>query len=170
MPFVQHLNCLIAIGLALAVTAAPQAIAEPAKAPPMKPTIAGFIDMQTIAWHNADAGAPTFTLDNVSQFPGMFGGIVLNATWAELQEQGGGALTTTRIDHALEQVRAYNVANPTAPLGVKNSTSPATMHVAGHAGRHLPRRDRALSEKRAITIALGAFTRRLMRVEFTPEL
>ncbi len=137
MPFVKNRNCLIGIGIALGIMASPQAVAEPAKAPPTKPTIAGFIDMQTIVWHNTDGGMPTFTLDNVNQFPGMFGGIVLNATWAELQDQRGGALTTARIDHALEQVRAYNAANPAAPLGVKlrifagNQAPPWAKAIAG---------------------------------------
>jgi hypothetical protein len=81
--------------------------------------IAGFIDMQDIAWHNTDDGAPSFTLANVRQFPGMFGGIVLNATWAEMQKRPAGVLRTRRIDRALERVRRYNAAHPTAPLGVK---------------------------------------------------
>ncbi len=68
----------------------------------MKPVIAGLIDMQTITWHNQDNGQPTFTLDNVNQFPGVFGGIVLNATWGEMQLQPGGPLQTARIDAALD--------------------------------------------------------------------
>ena len=105
--------------VALGFAASPHAAAEPKNAPPMKRLISGFIDMQTIAWHNVDDGTPTFTLDNVSKFPGLFGGIVLNATWAEMQPERGGALTTARLDQALKEVRQYNAANPTAPLGVK---------------------------------------------------
>jgi hypothetical protein len=81
--------------------------------------ITGFIDMQYIAWHNTDRGKPRFTLDYVDKFPGMFGGIVLNATWAEMQPTQGADLTTERLDDALDQVRQYNAAHPTAPLGVK---------------------------------------------------
>ena len=58
-------------------------------------------------------------LDNIKPFPGLCGGIVLNATWAEMQPQPTGSLTTARIDRALDQVRRYNVNHPTAPLGVK---------------------------------------------------
>ena len=121
MPFVGRGHWPICIGLiaVLGLTASPQAFSEPANAPRTKPVIAGFIDMQTIAWHNTDNSTPTFTLDNVNKFPGVFGGIVLNATWAELQEHRDGPLTTARIDHALNQVREYNDAHPTAPLGVK---------------------------------------------------
>jgi hypothetical protein len=103
--------CLTA-ACCLAVSA--HAIADPAKAP-----ITGFIDMQTITWHNQDDGQPTFTLSNIRHFPGMFGGIVLNATWAEMQPWSGGWLVTTRIDNALAQVKRYNDAHPANPLGVK---------------------------------------------------
>jgi hypothetical protein len=85
----------------------------------VKPVIAGFIDMQDIAWHNADDSQPIFTLDYVNMFPGMFGGIVFNGTWAEMQPVQGGPLVTTRLDAALRQVRRYNAAHPAAPLGVK---------------------------------------------------
>jgi hypothetical protein len=107
------------LAVVLGLTASPHAFADPGNVPPMKPVIAGFIDMQTITWHNTDDGNPTFTLKNVNQFPGMFGGIVLNATWAEMQPRRGGPLTTTRIDGALNQVRQYNTAHPTSRLGVK---------------------------------------------------
>jgi hypothetical protein len=102
----------------LALAASPHAVAEPKNAP-MKPVISGFIDMQTITWHNADEGTPTFTLDNVGKFPGLFGGIVLNATWAEMQSERGGALNTARLDKALDEVREYNAAHTDAALGVK---------------------------------------------------
>lgn len=85
----------------------------------MKPVIAGFVDMQDINWHNTDQSQPVFTLDYIKQFPGLFGGIVLNATWNEMQPTPGGPLVTARLDNALAQVRAYNVKHPGAPLGVK---------------------------------------------------
>ena len=121
MPFVKCRNGSIGICLAaaLGVVTSPHAFAEPKNVPRMKPVIAGFIDMQTITWHNTDDSTPIFTIDNVNQFPGVFGGIVLNATWGEMQPQRGGALTTARLDQALKEVRQYNAANPAAPLGVK---------------------------------------------------
>lgn len=102
---------------ALALAVVSPACADPAAT--LKPPIAGFIDMQTITWHNTDDSTPTFTLDNVEKFPELFGGIVLNATWAQLQPRPNAPLVTLWIDTALMQVRAYNVAHPKSPLGVK---------------------------------------------------
>jgi hypothetical protein len=85
----------------------------------MKPVITGFIDMQDINWHNTDDSQPVFTMAHVEQFPGLFGGIVLNLTWNEMQPRRYGALETARLDNALAQVRAYNARHSGAPLGVK---------------------------------------------------
>jgi hypothetical protein len=95
--------CVCLAVVTLWLTASPLAFAGPENVPPMKPVIAGFIDMQTITWHNTDDSTPTFTLNNVNQFPGVFGGIVLNATWAEMQPEPGGPLITARIDAPMGQ-------------------------------------------------------------------
>lgn len=84
-----------------------------------KQPIAGLIDMQGIAWHNVDGGRPEFTIEHVRKFPGVYGGIVINAAWHLIQPAAGGAPDFSSIDDALAQIRAYNVANPAAPLGVK---------------------------------------------------
>jgi hypothetical protein len=113
MSFLQKRDVKISLCAALLAASPQYALAAP------KPPIAGFIDMQTIKWHNKDDGQPHFTLRNVKAFPGMFGGIVFNGTWAEMQQEDGARLDTTRLDEALETVRAYNAHHPTAPLGVK---------------------------------------------------
>jgi len=115
------------LAIALAFIASPQASAQ--QDPPMKPLIRGFIDMQNITWHNTDSGQPTFTLHNIRSFPGVFGGVVLNATWAEMQPQAGGPLVTTRIDAALDEVRKYNRNNPSDRIAVK---------LRIYAGNHAP--------------------------------
>jgi hypothetical protein len=58
-------------------------------------------------------------LDNVNKFPGMFGGIVFNGTWNEMQPDSARQFKTARLDAALNLVSQYNEAHPTAPLGVK---------------------------------------------------
>ena len=103
-----------------ALAAAPRAHADLHRAVATKPVIAGFIDMQDIAWHNTDDGQPKFMLHNIEKFPpGMFGGIVFNGTWNEMQPDEGGPLVSDRLDKALRKVRKYNLAHPDAPLGVK---------------------------------------------------
>jgi hypothetical protein len=81
--------------------------------------LAGLLDMQDIAWHNTAGGEPTFTIANVDRFPGVFGGIVINATWDALQPNEDGPLDESTVETALAQVRDYNASNPSAPLGVK---------------------------------------------------
>lgn len=84
-----------------------------------KQPITGLIDMQGIAWHNADGGRPEFTIEHVRKFPAVYGGIVINAAWHLIQPTAGGSPDFSSIDDALAQIRDYNAANPAAPLGVK---------------------------------------------------
>src|SRR5262245_43044942 len=102
MPFGKVHGWWFCIGptILFAASATSSSVAGPEDVASTKPAITGFIDMQTIAWHNTDDSTPSFTLDNVNQFPGVFGGIVLNATWAEMQDKPGGELVTARIDRA----------------------------------------------------------------------
>lgn len=103
----------------------------PVPAPTVAPTIApvgtgapkiplrGLIDMQDIAWHNTDAGQPVFDIGDVDAFPGLFGGVVINATWSQMQPAQGGTVDYTAVDAALKDVADYNSANASAPIGVK---------------------------------------------------
>jgi hypothetical protein len=99
--------------------AAPASPASAATVSGAKQPIVGLVDMQDIAWHGADDGKPTFVMAYVKKFPGAFGGIVINATWRDIQPSRNGALVTSDVDAALAEVRTYNAANPSAPLGVK---------------------------------------------------
>jgi hypothetical protein len=106
-------------------------IAAPTIAPSATPSIApvtlaepkfplrGLIDMQDISWHNTDAGRPVFDITNVEGFPGVFGGIVINATWAQMQSTAGAAVDFSLVDSALALVRTYNTSNQSSPIGVK---------------------------------------------------
>ena len=98
---------------------ASDATADGAVATVPKAPLAGLIDMQEVSWHNTAGAEPTFTMANVDQFPGVLGGIVINATWDAIQPTADGALDFTTIDAALAQIREYNAANPSAPLGSK---------------------------------------------------
>ena len=75
-----------------------------------KPPLGGLVDMQDISWHDTEGAEPTFTMANVDLFPGVLGGIVINATWDATEPTQGGPLNTTAIDAALAQVAAYNAA------------------------------------------------------------
>src|ERR1700735_1932091 len=83
--------CFLAM---LAPAGTSQALAQAQTSVMHKPPITGFIDMQTITWHNNDDGTPDFVMGNVEQFPGVFGGIVLNATWWQMQPKRGGPIKT----------------------------------------------------------------------------
>jgi hypothetical protein len=127
----MRLACVLA-SLALAAcasggAAAPAAVATPAPVETIAPVglgapkipLRGLIDMQDISWHNTDNGQPAFDIANVDAFPGLFGGIVINATWSQMQPTINGPIDRTAVDAALGAVRAYNSANASAPLGVK---------------------------------------------------
>jgi hypothetical protein len=82
----------------------------------------GLIDMQDISWHNTDNGEPAFDPSFITGYPGLFGGIVINATWAEMQPTQGGQIVTTALDTALAQVSHYNglsSVTQSSPVGVK---------------------------------------------------
>jgi hypothetical protein len=104
---------------AVRTTGSPPVMLVPVSSGAPKLPLSGLIDMQDISWHNTDAGRPMFVIGNVQQFPGLFGGIVINATWAQMQASAGGGVDFSQVDNALAMVRTYNVANAQAPLGVK---------------------------------------------------
>jgi hypothetical protein len=104
--------------------AAPVAAVIPGPAPVgatlTKAPLAGLVDMQDIAWHDAEGGEPpVFTRQYVDDFAGVFGGVVINATWDTMQPAQGAPMDTSRIDGALASIRAYNLRNPAHPLGAK---------------------------------------------------
>jgi hypothetical protein len=83
----------------------------------LKPLMSGLISMGPIGFHRRDDGVPTNSIDAIAAEPGVFRGIVINVTWAQLQPTPG-SLDTTAIDEALAGVRAYNAKNPMTPLAV----------------------------------------------------
>ncbi len=90
--------------------------AEP-PVPAVKPAIRGLVSMGAYRFV-AQGGDPVNTLVPLDKKPGIFGGIVVVATWNELQPTAD-ALDTGAIDRALADVRAYNARNPAKPLAVR---------------------------------------------------
>src|SRR2546423_1427327 len=63
---------------------------------------------------------PNNTFEPINKKPGIFGGIVILASWRELQTSpSSGLAENNTIDKALQNVREYNRKNPQKPLGVK---------------------------------------------------
>jgi T5SS/PEP-CTERM-associated repeat protein len=83
-----------------------------------KPAQSGLVDMGNISFYNLPNPSPTFTLSDLTNFPGAFGEMVLNVTWAQLQPVQGGPLDTSAIDSAIAEVEAYNAQHGT-DLGIK---------------------------------------------------
>jgi hypothetical protein len=65
-------------------------------------------------------GDPVNTLEPLNAKPGIFGGLVVIASWKQLQPMPQSEIGDNNvIDQALAEVRAYNERNPHKPLGVK---------------------------------------------------
>src|SRR3954462_6657511 len=85
----------------------------------VKPPIRGLVSMGAFKFVGS-GGEPVNTLEPVEAKAGIFGGIVIIASWAQLQPESGDALVEgNTIDSALTAVRAYNVRHPEKPLAVR---------------------------------------------------
>ncbi len=73
-----------------------------------KPPLTGLVDMGNTGFYNEPGTLPTFNISDLAGYPGSFGAIVLNVTWAELQPRESGPLDTSPIDNAISAVNAYN--------------------------------------------------------------
>ena len=99
----------------LATLACVVALAEPTKLK-IKPPIRGLVSMGAYRFVGA-GGQPVNTLEPLNTRPGIFGGIVVVASWAQLQPTPDATLAHNNvIDKAMAEVRAYNDKNPERPL------------------------------------------------------
>lgn len=90
-----------------------------ATAADIKAPIRGLVSMGPMKF-SAENSEPANTLEPLNARPGIFGGIVVLATWRQLQPSANaGIAADNTIDRALDEVRAYNRRNPQRPLGVK---------------------------------------------------
>jgi hypothetical protein len=93
-------------------------LAGGAQAQDIKSPLRGLISMGAYRFVGA-GGDPINTLEPLNAKPGIFGGLVVVATWKQLQPTSASDFNHGVIDQALAQVRAYNEKNPQKPLGVK---------------------------------------------------
>lgn len=100
---------------------------------PPKIPLRGLIDMQDISWHNTDNATPApFTTQYINMFPGEFGGIVINETWADLQPTQGGKIVTAGLDNDLMLLQQYNSESTTT------QSSPVSVKLRIYAGSNAP--------------------------------
>ena len=91
--------------------------AEASLAEGIKGPIRGLVSMG--AYHFVGSGGdPVNTLEPLNAKAGIFGGLVVIASWKQLQPTPNAEIGNV-IDQALAQVRAYNERNPHKPLAVK---------------------------------------------------
>lgn len=83
----------------------------------VKPPLRGLISMGAYKFV-ARGTPPVNTMAPIEKVGGIFGGIVVVASWAQLQPARG-AFDPSAIDDFLKQVRAYNRRYPDAKLAVK---------------------------------------------------
>ena len=109
----------VVLASASIVTAAGAAPPEIPAARGVKPAIRGLISMGAYRFVG-QGGDPINTLAPVRAKPGIFDGIVIVASWNQLQPSADSGLEPNNaIDQALEEVRAYNAEYPKTPLAVK---------------------------------------------------
>src|SRR5262249_39272735 len=115
----------LAVATVLALSSGDPAAADrPARsAPPAdaaaKPGLRGLVSMGAFKFVGS-GGDPVNTLEPLEAKPGIFGGIVIIASWAQLQPDGPSPIENgNAIDKALDDVRAYNTRHPKKPLGVR---------------------------------------------------
>jgi hypothetical protein len=92
---------------------------QAAHAEDVKVPIRGLVSMGAYRFVGS-GGDPVNTLEPLNAKPGIFGGLVVIASWKQLQPRPDSEIGDDNvIDQALAQVRAYNERNPDRPLGVK---------------------------------------------------
>jgi hypothetical protein len=85
----------------------------------VKPAIRGLVSMGAFKFVGS-GGDPVNTLEPLNAKPGIFGGIVIIASWEQLQPEADAAIGNDNvIDQAMAEVRAYNEKNPGKPLAVR---------------------------------------------------
>jgi hypothetical protein len=116
----RRLACFLGLLLAgspdLAFAQSGGGAATTANGLPIKPPLSGFVSM------GDDTLGPGEVVDNSLKWvlaePGVFSGVVINISWTQI-EGSPSNFNTSAIDSAIQAVAAYNISNPTAPLGIR---------------------------------------------------
>jgi hypothetical protein len=102
-------------------------------------------------------GDPVNTLEPLNAKPGIFGGLVVIASWKQLQPTPQSEIGDNNvIDQALAEVRAYNERNPHKPLGVKLRVWAASRHRIGRSSSAARRSRRSSIPSNASSAISGA--------------
>lgn len=105
---------MIVRGLILAALALLAPSAEAAR-----PRLCGLVLMGDIAFHRSDSGSAETTLAPLDTVPeGLFGGIVINLAWSQV-EPAPGQFDTRALDRALDALRDWNRLHPAHPLAAR---------------------------------------------------
>jgi hypothetical protein len=92
-------------------------IATPAPADDIKAPLRGLVSMGAYRFVGS-GGDPVNTLEPLNAKPGIFGGLVVIASWKQLQPTPQSQIGDDNVvDQALALVRDYNTRNPGKPLG-----------------------------------------------------
>ena len=85
----------------------------------VKPPIRGLVSMGAFKFVGS-GGDPVNTLEPLNAKPGIFGGLVVIASWEQLEPTEGSEIDPDNvIGRALQDVRAYNEKNAQKPLAVR---------------------------------------------------
>jgi hypothetical protein len=85
----------------------------------VKPAIRGLVSMGAYKFVGY-GGEPVNTLEPLNAKPDIFGGLVVVASWAQLQPESTSTIASGNvIDKAMAEVRAYNAKHPDKPLAVR---------------------------------------------------
>jgi hypothetical protein len=122
----------------------------------IKPPIRGLVSMGAYRFVGY-GGDPVNTLEPLNAKPGIFGGLVVIASWKQLQPTPGSEIGPNNvIDRALAEIRAYNERNPSKPLSVKLRVGAASKPPIGPSPLAAPRSRRSSTRSRAPSVASGA--------------
>lgn len=113
---VRATRCGWSIAIAGGVLAGAAAHAADA---PAKPPLSGLVSMGAFRFVGS-GGDPDNTLEPLNAKAGIFGGLVVVATWRQLQPTPDGEIPADNpVDRAMADVRTYNARNPQKPIGVR---------------------------------------------------